>query len=75
MSFLDALINKEEATNDTIQNSLENVAEELNCSYKDLFFMIKPTDEEFNFKVYIYQTKDGKPSLAREITVKEIIGE
>ena len=40
--------NKEKITHDTIQETLENVAEELGCSYKELFIKITSLDEEFN---------------------------
>lgn len=73
MGLLDGLFDKEQMTRDTIQGALENVAEELNCNHKDLFFMIKPVNEEFDFKVYIYQTNGAAPKMVREIPLKEIL--
>lgn len=78
MSFLNnimgGLIDKEQITHDTIQTTLENIAEELNCDFKDFFVMIKPINDEFDMKFYIYQTIEGKPVFQREISLKEILG-
>jgi hypothetical protein len=78
MSFLNnimgGLIDKEQITHDTIQTTLENIAEELNCDFKDFFVMIKPTNDEFDMRFYIYQTIEGKPVFQREISLKEILG-
>lgn len=70
--LLGGLIDKEKAIYNTIKDALEEVAEELNCSYDKFIIAIKPTDEKHNFKCYIMS--DGF-KLVREITLKEIIGE
>jgi hypothetical protein len=72
--LLGGLVNKEQITYDTIQDTLERIAEELGCSDKDFFVMIKPTDSEFNMKFYIYKLEQSVPKLIREITLKEILG-
>jgi hypothetical protein len=69
--MMGGLINKEKATFDTIQNALENISIELNCSHKDFFVIMKPVDEEFSPKFYIYLTQGNK--FVREITIKEIL--
>ena len=72
-SLMGGLVDKEQITFNTIQATLENVAEELGCNYKDFFIMIKPIDEEFIMKFYIYKMDEGVPRPVREITLKEIL--
>jgi hypothetical protein len=72
-NLLGGLIDTEQIVHDTIQTTLENVAEELNCTHKELFIMIKPIDESFTMKFYIYKIEQS-PKLIREITLKEILG-
>jgi hypothetical protein len=75
-NLMGGLVNKEQITHDTIQGTLEDIAEELNCSHTDFFVMIKPMDEDFNMKFYIYQIpENGTPKFIREISLKEILGE
>jgi hypothetical protein len=35
--------------------------------------MIKPTNENFDMKFYIYKMDNGTPKPVREITLKEIL--
>lgn len=73
-NLMSGLINTEKITHDTIQSTLEDVAEELGCSYKDFFITIKPIDEEFNMKFDIFHAEQGKaPRHVRVITLKEIL--
>lgn len=74
--MLSGLINKEESTRVTVKHALEDVAEELGCSWKDFFITIMPIDEKFNQKYFIckYDEK-GNPRMIREISLKEILGE
>ena len=72
-NMLGGLFDTEKIVRDTIQTALENVAEELNCSYNELFIMIKPINEEFDMKFYVYKIEQS-PKLVREITLKEILG-
>lgn len=72
-SLMGGLIDKEKATFDTIQNALENIAEELKCSHTEFFVIMKPSDAEFSPKFYIYRTAGNK--FIREITIKEILSE
>lgn len=74
-SLLGGLIDKEEITHDTIQKTLEKVSKELNCSFKELFIMIKPINETFTMKFYIYKIENGKPDLKREIPLSEVLGD
>ena len=74
-NLLGGLVNKEKMTHDTIQETLHSISEELDCSEKDFFVMIKPVDSDFNMKFYIYKLEKGVPKLIREITLKEILGE
>ncbi len=71
--LMGGLVDKEQITYDTIQTTLEDVAEELGCNYKDFFIMIKPTNDDFNMKFFIYKLENGVPKMVREITLKEIL--
>ena len=66
---------KQNAITEIIQESLEDTAEELGCSHKDMFYMIKPYNEDFDFKIYIYHIDktDLKPKMIREIPLSEIM--
>jgi len=72
-NLMGGLVDKEQITYDTIQETLENVAEELGCNYKDFFIMIKPTNDDFDMKFFIYKLENGVPKMIREITLKEIL--
>lgn len=72
-NLLGGLVDKERITFDTIQGTLEDLADELKCSYKDFFIMIKPVSEDFCMKFYVYKIQNGKPEIVREITLKEIL--
>ena len=67
-------MDKESITKDTIQDTLEKIAIELNKPFSDFFIMIKSVDAEFNFRCDIFQYIDKKPVHVREITVAEIVG-
>jgi hypothetical protein len=54
--LLGGLIDKEQITHDTIQDTLEDIAQDLECSHKDFFIMIQPMDETFTMK-FIYLQK------------------
>lgn len=75
LGILGNLFDKEQLVKDTIQSTLENVAQELQCSYKELFIMIKPKNEEFDFDCYIYKIVDANPKIIRKIPLKEILGD
>ena len=81
MRILDSIIgSKEEMTKETLQSFLEDVSIELNCKHQDFICVIKPTDDEFNFKCFILKATPEllasiPKSLHREVTVKEILGE
>lgn len=72
-NLLGGLIDKEAITHDTIQSTLENIAEELGCDYKEFFIMIKPSDETYTMRFWIYRIEKQGPKLVREITLKEIL--
>ncbi len=74
-NLMGGLIDKERITYDTIQSTLENIADELGCEWQNFFVMIKPTDNEYNMKFYIYRQSTGEaPKFVREISLKEILG-
>jgi galactitol-specific phosphotransferase system IIB component len=72
-NLLGNLFDKEQITHDTIQECLENLAQEMDCKCEDFFVMIKPTDNEFNMKFYVYKLENKAPKMVREITLKEIL--
>ena len=72
--LLGGLIDKEQITHDTIQETLEKISIELQCSYKDFFVMIKPTDETYTMKFYVYKMENNVPKIVREISLKEVLG-
>jgi len=72
--MLGALFNTEKIVQDTIKSSLEEISIELKCSYEDFFVMIKPSDDKFNMKFYVYRIEKPQPKFVREISLKEILG-
>lgn len=74
--MLSGLFNTEKIVSDTIKSSLEEIAIELKCNYKDFFVMIKPTNEQYEMKFYVYKIVDNNPpTFVREISLKEILGQ
>lgn len=74
-NLLGSLIDKEQITHDTIQTTLEKLSEELNCTHKDLFIMIKPVDETFTMRFWVYKLDEKGPKLMREIPLSEVLGD
>jgi ABC-type Zn2+ transport system substrate-binding protein/surface adhesin len=72
--LLGGLIDKEKATRETITNSFEDFAEELAVNHKDLFITLKPINDKFEFVVHLYKIENGKPTVIREVPLKEITG-
>jgi hypothetical protein len=74
--MLSGLFNTEKIVSDTIKSSLEEIAIELKCNYKDFFVMIKPTNEQYEMKFYVYKiVENNPPTFVREISLKEILGQ
>jgi hypothetical protein len=74
-NLLGSLIDKEQITHDTIQTTLERLSEELNCTHKDLFIMIKPVDDTFTMRFWVYKLEEKGPKLVREIPLSEVLGD
>lgn len=74
-NLLGGLIDKEQITHDTIQTTLEKLSEELNCTHKDLFIMIKPVDDTFTMRFWVYKLDEKGPKLVREIPLSEVLGD
>ena len=74
-NLLCGLIDKEQITHDTIQTTLEKLSEELDCSFSDLFIMIKPVDETFTMRFWVYKLSEKGPKLIREIPLSEVLGD
>lgn len=82
MGLLDGIFDKEGMVKATIDDCLQNVAEEQFCKLTEIFIMIKPIADEFsddvgndNFKCWIYKMVNGSPKLVRAISLKEILGD
>ena len=58
-NLLGGFIDKEQITHDTIQSTLEDVAEELGCNFNEFFIMIKPKNEKFEMRFDIYKIDNG----------------
>jgi len=71
--LLGNFIDTEKVTHETIQNTLLRICEENQCSFKDIFITIKPTDENCNMRFDIFRYVDGKPSFVRKIELSEIL--
>lgn len=74
---------KEKIVRETIEASLENVLEEVNKGrsadelyrHSNIFIMIQPINNEFEFVCQIYTTVKGSlPKKVREILLNEILG-
>ena len=74
-NLLGSLIDKEQITHDTIQTTLEKLSEELDCTHKDLFIMIKPVDDTFTMRFWVYKLEKKGPKLVREIPLSEVLGQ
>lgn len=72
--IMGGLIDKEKITQETIADTLKDIKTELDCEMSQLFVMIKPINDQGEFKCYVYQLQNGVPTLVREITLKEILG-
>jgi len=74
-NLLGGLINTQQIVHDTIQSTLEKVSHELECTHDELFIMIKPVDDTFTMKFYIYKLINNVPKLVREIPLSEVLGD
>jgi ABC-type Zn2+ transport system substrate-binding protein/surface adhesin len=72
--LLGGLVDKEKATRETITNSFEDFAEELQVTNKEMFITIKPVNEKMEFVIHLYKIENGKPVVVREVPLKEITG-
>jgi hypothetical protein len=80
-ALMEGAFDAETKTRETIEACLIRIAVELACHPKELFIMIKPTTDFFNyedeapdnFKCWIYHLVNGQPKLIREITLAEIL--
>lgn len=74
LGLLGGLVDIEGIVKDKIQDALENVAAELQVSHTQLFLIIEPLDEKFNFRVMICKRENGSAKYVRELTVQDIVG-
>lgn len=64
---------KVEAITDIIKDALEDNAEEMGCTYEEIFFVIKPKNDDYDFDVVLYKIEKEGPKMIRIIPLKEII--
>lgn len=57
-----------------ISTAMADVSKELDKKFNEFFIVLKPINDEFEFRCDIYHYVDGKPVHAREITIAEIVG-
>ncbi len=67
------LIDKEGIVKDTLEDALEKFSIELECKPTQVFIMIKPINDDAEFKCWLYTAKEGAPKLVREVSLKEIL--
>lgn len=74
-SLIGGLIDKEKIIREYIENTIEDVAEELGVPPEEVFIMIKPTAKNDNsFQVHLYQLKPGSaPVHVRQMALKEFV--
>ena len=74
--LLGGFVDKEQITRDYITDAIEAVGKENGLTNKEICFMIKPTNEKFDFKIYAVKVVDNKPAnIIREVTIKEIVSD
>jgi hypothetical protein len=74
-SLMGGIFDKEKMIYTKVQDKLVEMAAELDKPVRDVFFIIRPKDEEGNHDYYIcgYDEK-GNPKPLKKITINEIIG-
>lgn len=72
--LMGGLFDKEKETFETIQETLQDLAKELNCVHSDFFIRIKAIDETCTPRLDVFKLNAGKAEYVREITLKEILG-
>jgi hypothetical protein len=72
-SLLSAVVNTEEIVYNTIKGTLEDLCDELDCSFEDLFVMIKPNNKDCEHNYFVYRLENKVPKFVREIKLKEIL--
>lgn len=75
LKSLGKLFDKEKEVTEVLTETLKDVSTELDVPFDKLFIMIKPCDDKFNFKCWIYKLTEKAPVPVREITIKEILGD
>ena len=72
-NILGKIVDTEGIVYDTIKGTLENLCNELDCGFDELFVMIKPNNEDCDHKYFVYKLENKVPKFIREITLKEIL--
>ena len=75
--LLSGLVDKKKLIKNYIENTIEDVSEELGIKPKELFIMIKPTEDASNeFVVYLYKiVLNSSPVKVRTMELKEFVNE
>ena len=74
MGLFSGLFDIEGKVKEAISGFLESEAEKNKLKATELWVMIKPTDVDFNFEIYVYKQISGeKPQFLRKATVKEVV--
>lgn len=77
MFGLGSLIDKEKIIREYLENTIEDVSEELGVKPSEIFIMIKPTTKEDNsFDVHLYRLiENAPPQYVRMMSLKEFVDE
>lgn len=77
LGMLGGLVDKQKLIRDYLENTIEDVSEELKVKPCDLFIMIKPKEVNDNtFKVLLYLSKENSPpKFVRAMSVAEFVDE
>ena len=83
--ILGSMFNAEEKVNDTLKNTIEDLADSLNCDAKQISILIdasepqkdeKGNEIKYSFTCLVYKKdNEGRKKKIREITLKEILGD
>lgn len=75
-NLLGGLIDKDKMVSDTIQGSLQDIAEDNNFNHTQFCVMIKPVDDKMNFGLFLcpFSSENGVGKPIRTIPLSEILG-
>jgi hypothetical protein len=70
--LLGQLVDKEKAASEAIQDTLQDISEELGCDGRGFFVIIQAADETFKPDFFIMKMVNGVPQKVRKLELKEV---